>query len=66
MREDGYYKVLVKEFGPPFWTIGLFETGNFKKGCWLFAEGCGYEAWGDFEILEVIEQLIAPPREYVK
>lgn len=63
--EPGFYKVLVQELGPPFWTIGLwFDYGGGMTKHWKFADGDGDEMGSGFTVLKVEEKIIMKDREY--
>lgn len=67
VRKAGFYKVLVTELGPPFWTIGLWEVySGFgdENGYWKFADGDGHDTGSGFRVVEVNEEMIMVDREY--
>lgn len=65
IRQEGFYKVLVKEFGDSFWTIGLWSTTrSTESGYWMFAEGDGDEQGACFTVIEVKGERIMGEREY--
>jgi len=63
-REEGFYKIKVTEFGPPFWTIGLYQHYGKDMACWRFAEGDGDEMSSSFNVLEIDEKMIMKDRIY--
>lgn len=65
LRKVGFYKVTVKEHGPPFETIGLWQDYGSSQA-WLFAEGDGSEMGASFTVIEVNEEMIMLDRVYEK
>lgn len=63
MRQEGFYKVKVRDLGPIFITIGLLTRYNGIE-IWAFAQGDGNSSGADYEVIEVLGNIILPERVY--
>jgi hypothetical protein len=63
MKQEGFYKVKVRDMGPSFITIGLLIRYN-EKEIWTFAQGDGNSNGADYEVIEILGKIILPERVY--